>query len=350
MDYLLSNKLIEFADPLWLKMKKESIFITGGTGLFGRWFLYNLIDANDRLGLDVSVTILTRDAGRFIQKFPEFSRCSVINMIEGDVTSFEFPKNKFNKVIHMATTSAHETFDGEDQIKKFHTLVNGTERVMKFVVESGAKKVLFTSSGVAYGSIPVGMKKIPESYMGGADTTLPSSALGQGKRAAEFICAYYADKYGFEYSVARCFSFVGYGMPLNIHYAVGNFIYDALYNDVIEVKGDGSPIRSYLHLGDLVIWLLTLLTVAPSARIYNVGSDYGISIMQLAKIIRDKVCPDKALVVKGESEKNISNIESRDCYVPSIDRAREELGLDCWTSLDNSIDIMVNALRSNGDV
>lgn len=64
-------------------------------------------------------------------------------------------------------------------------------------------------------------------------------------------------------------------MNLNIHFAIGNFIKDAMENRDIIIKGDGRPLRSYLYTADLVIWLLTMLLKSENKSIYNVGGGGG---------------------------------------------------------------------------
>ena len=330
---IAASKMI---DSYWLEMRDESIFMTGGSGLFGRWFINALLAANRRLGTNIKVTILTRDPKAFLNKTPELSQDNLVSLITGDVTNFDFPSCKYSRIIHLATTSAAETFSGEDQLAKFHLLTKGTERILQFASICGAKKLLFTSSGVAYGAYSDDIKYVPETYFGAPSTTDVSSALGQGKRAAEFLCAYYAEKYNFNYVIARCFSFVGPGLPLGIHYAIGNFIKDALKSDALIVKGDGTQMRSYLYLGDLVIWILALLVHGKSGRIYNVGSDKAISILELAHRVRDLIAPEKEVIVTGNKIHNVGNFD-RKWYVPDISRAREELNLDDWTALDSAI-------------
>ncbi len=321
---------------LWESMRNESIFITGGTGLFGRWLLESLAHANRKLNLNLKVTVLTRDEHAFAQKAPHLARDPAIKFHRGDVKDFDFPDQRHSYIIHGAATSADETFLGEDPLRKFDTLVSGTRRTLDFAVRCRPKRFLFLSSGVVYGTPPTGIDFVPEDYAGAPDTTDVDSALGQAKRTAEFLCAYYAQKNGFEYSVARCFSFVGPFLPLDIHYAIGNFIGQALFEDEITVKGDGSPVRSYLYTADLVIWLLTLLLNGRNGQIYNVGSDQAISIRELAQLVRDIVNPQKTVNILGQSTYSIGNaVRSR--YVPSIEKARCELGLNVWVGLPEAI-------------
>lgn len=324
----------EDSDARWKKLQNAHIFITGGSGLFGRWFLTALLDANQRLGANIQATVLTRNPTQLLAEFASRAGAEALNLWQGDVTNFEFPVTRFSHVIHMATTSAHETYAGEDSLAKFHMLTNGTERVLQLAAKSGAKKVLFTSSGVAYGAFPEGL--VSERYSGAPSTLDAVNGLAQGKRAAEFLCSYYAEKFGFEATIARCFSFAGPGLPLDIHYAIGNFIRDAMYAEKIIVKGDGSPMRSFLYLGDLVHWLLAMLVDGQNNKIYNVGSDQAVSIFALAQTIQKTLAPHKKIEVRGDSMHAVGNV-NRNWYVPNIDFAKQDLNLAPWTALENVI-------------
>lgn len=196
----------EASDNLWLSLNNRSIFITGGSGLFGLWFLTALIDANDRLGTNIKATVLSRQPESIIKKNPEVFVNDSIQLIKGDIESFHFPKAQYDYILHMATTSARETFEGESSIDKFHMLTKGTERILNFANICGAKRFLFTSSGVSYGEYPSEIRLVPETYVGAPDVLNTASGLGQGKRAAEFYCSYYAEQYKFDYVIARCFS------------------------------------------------------------------------------------------------------------------------------------------------
>ena len=110
----------------------------------------------------------------------------------------------------------------------------------------------------------------------------------------------------------------------------------ALNEDEIVVKGDGTPQRSYLYLGDLVTWLVTLLLQGRNGEIYNVGSDDAVSILELAESVRDTLSPGKRIRVLGDTWHSVGNA-ARNRYVPDISKARTELGLAPWTTLTETI-------------
>jgi UDP-glucuronate decarboxylase len=325
----------------WSLLNGHDIFMTGGTGFFGTSLLYSLLQVKSTRVININITILTRNILSFKKKHPVLYQSDFIHCIQGNVVDFDFPSQRFSKIMHLATTSANETFNDEDQLRKYKMLTNGTERVMQFAKKCGATKVFFTSSGVAYGDLPEG--KVKESYIGAPITTDPLTALGQGKRSAEFIISYYANKYNIDYVIARCFSFVGPGLPLDIHYAIGNFIRDALTKEEILVSGDGSQMRSYLDIRDLVVWLLVLTTEFNDSKVYNVGSDCEISIKNLAYLVRDVIAPDKMVKIQNKTENNTGNF-SRNWYVPNVENVKREFNLNTWTPLRESIEYMYNKL------
>lgn len=332
------------SDRRWQAIQGASIFITGGSGLFGCWLIPAILEANRRLGTNITATVLTRNPEALLSRLSLLDTpqgitqaiTQAITVVQGDVLDFEFPKQHYTHIIHMATTSAHETFAGEDSLSKFLMLTRGTERVMQFASQCGVTKVLFTSSGVAYGAYPESLQRVPETYVGAPATTDVESGLGQGKRAAEFICSDYAHRFSFALSIARCFSFVGPGIPLNLHYAIGNFIRDAMAGNTIVVKGDGLPMRSFLYLGDLVHWLLAILVDGQHNTVYNVGSDQAVSIAALAHQVRDVLAPQVDVVVQGNAGYAVGNF-NRNWYVPDITRAQSELGVAVWTPLEQAI-------------
>jgi|WetSurMetagenome_2_1015567.scaffolds.fasta_scaffold00092_27 nucleoside-diphosphate-sugar epimerase len=327
------DHILEHTRDLWEDLRGRSMFITGGTGFFGTWLLESFVRANDRFDLKASALVLTRNPEAFRRQSPHLVANPAIRFHKGDIRDFDFPEGKFSHIIHAATTSALATFQGEDPLVKFDTIVEGTRHTLDFAVRCNARKFLMTSSGSVYGKPPPDMTYIREDYCGAPEFSDMKSALGEGKRAAEFLCAYYSERYGIETKIARCFSFVGPFLPLNIHYAIGNFIGDALNGGPIRVNGDGTPCRAYLYAADLAIWLWTILFRGESRRVYNVGSEEYVTISELANIVAHSIQQPIEVIIANES--NPSNPPDR--YVPSTKRAQQELGIEQVVSLREAI-------------
>ncbi|MBK9446528.1 MAG: NAD(P)-dependent oxidoreductase [Betaproteobacteria bacterium] len=336
--------ILQRTPEVWRELRGASIFMTGGTGWLGRTLIESVAYANRVADAKISITLLTRSPQNFAAEAPHLGSDPRIRLHQGDVKDFIFPEGQFSHVIHGAATSATETFSGHAPMEKFETLYFGTQRVLEFCKQSGARHLLFTSSGVAYGT-PSDDAPIPEEYAGAPDTCDLNTALGQGKRAAEFLCSAYGADGKTNVTIARCFSFVGPFMPLTLHYALGNFINSALEGNPIIIKGDGSPRRSYMYTADMASWILTLLIRSGNPRIFNVGSSDAITIKELAKLVMAVVTPKLELIVLGQTEHSIGN-PNRNNYVPSILRANREQRLEIWTQLETAVEKTVAFFRT----
>ena len=127
-------------------------------------------------------------------------------------------------------------------------------------------------------------------------------------------------------------SFVGPLMPLNIHYAIGNFIADIARGKSIIINGNGKEIRSYMYISDLVIWLLNILLKGKNNSIYNVGSEECVTIYKLAKKISKFSDKKTQIIVKNKNIKKKKNI-----YAPSTKKIRKELNLTSDVNLEKAI-------------
>jgi nucleoside-diphosphate-sugar epimerase len=327
------NHILNHTPDLWKEVQGQKILVTGGTGFFGCWLLESFLCANDQLGLRATAVVLTRSPESFAAKAPHLAGHPAVRLIQGDVRTFEFPVGDFPIVIH-AATEASAKLNQEDPLLMFETIVGGTRQTLEFARTHGTRRFLLTSSGAVYGKQPPEMTHLPEDHLGAPDPMDPNAAYGEGKRAAEMLCRLYAHRFGLEPKIARCFAFVGPHLPLDAHYAIGNFIRDALRGGPIRINGDGSPLRSYLYAADLAVWLWTILLKGQTCRPYNVGSGKSISIAELADLVRRAVNPDLEIIVARQPDAS----QPPQRYVPSTERAGNELDLGSWIPLEAAIE------------
>jgi dTDP-glucose 4,6-dehydratase len=317
---------------LWSEIRNQNIYFTGGTGFFGCWLVESFLHVNRIERLNAHATILTRDPASFNRKCPHLACDPAIKLLAGNVRDFTYPDGEFRYVIHAATEASAKQA-AENPIEMLATILRGTERTLDFAASHGTQKFLLASSGAVYGIQPTSITHLSEDYAGAPNPLKCDSVYSEGKRAAELMCAVYGAKYGIECKIARCFAFVGPHLPLDAHFAIGNFIRDAMKRDSIRVNGDGTPKRSYMYAADLAIWLWSILFRAPAMEAFNVGSDRSISILELAHAVNAALGSTATVQV---ARKAIPGVQLQQ-YVPSIKKAEQQLGLKCEVSLEDAI-------------
>jgi len=294
-------------------MRNKRIFITGGTGFFGKSLIRHCRELKEN-----DIVILSPESEKRIKNFPSLRTDNRIDFLRGDVRDFEFPDGDFDYIFHGATTSG--TIIPDDEM--LSVVVDGTKHVLDFASHNThLSNLLYVSSGAVYGdkyNVPM-----REDF-----SCKPVNVYGRSKLEAEELCL----DSGVPCSIARCFAFVGEYLPLDSHFAIGNFIRDCQNDQPIVIKGDGTPIRTYLYSGDLAHWLWTILLHGEPGRAYNVGSARAISIGALAETVRKVAGTSNDIKVlmplSGEPPQR---------YMPDISRLRAELGLEERTSLEEAI-------------
>ena len=320
-----------------------SILLTGGTGFFGKNILRTLSQ-------NIKLTILSRNPENFNHKFHELLEGDNVTFIRGDIRDFKLsPDLKFDYVIHGAT-EASAKLEKENPQEMYSVIVDGTKHLLKQITGRGVDRLLFLSSGGVYGRQPPELSHIPETY-----SPSPITSYGKGKLEAERLCL----DSGIETVIARCFAFVGPYLPLDIHFAIGNFILNGLRKEPIIIKGDESPYRSYMYADDLVEWLWAILINGKIGEAYNVGSEEAISIADLAHLVSSCFTPSPEVHILGptthdslpstqHSTLNTFHTGASspiphppfplpERYIPSTQKAQKELGLTLQTKLKDAI-------------
>jgi nucleoside-diphosphate-sugar epimerase len=295
-------------------LRGARIFLTGGTGFFGKWLLAAFDHAGRELNLGLQLTILSRDPRRFLSAWPEARGRTGWNFLEGDVAEVPNLLHRYEYVLHAAADTTAVNTPAEEAART-RTIVDGTQRMLEIAERGRARRMLLVSSGAIYGAAAGRREGAKESD---ADAARAVTPYGQAKRAAELACG----KTKVDCTLARAFAFLGPHLPLEAHYAAGNFVRDALRGGPIEVRGDGTALRSYLYPTDLVVCLLAILMRGGRGEAYNVGSDEVVSTAELARAIADDVTPPARVEIQAKEPQGPQHI-----YLPAIAKARDEFGL-----------------------
>jgi dTDP-glucose 4,6-dehydratase len=302
----------------WEALRGARVFLTGGTGFVGRWLLAAFVHANREHALDARVDVLTRDPDAFAHACPDLVPDDAVALVPGDVRTADASRATYTHVIHGAAPSDAGITERRP-LEILEIIETGTRRVLELSSRCRARRFLLLSSGAVYGP-PAPRGGFVEGSPRGPLWPTERSAYHAGKRSAEDL-TWAAHDAGLSVTVARLFAFVGPHLPLDRHFAIGNFIADALAGRTIRVRGDGSPVRSYLYAADMAAWLwMMLLDERAAGATYNVGSERSVSIAETARLVAAESGAGMNVTVLGGGERGAG-----DWYVPSTKRARDEL-------------------------
>lgn len=315
------KELLLISGPDLRVWEKQNLLITGGTGFFGKWLLETLQFAREtgrmRFG---HIFVLSRDPDSFTKSYPHLQN---FDFIQGDVRSFKFPNKKIHGLIHGAT-SASAKLNSENPQEMFDTIVEGTRRSILCAKESPGCRFLMLSSGAVYGKKNLGDGPSGEEDFNFSDRAKLNDAYADGKREAERMTV--SQDFNGSTVIARCFAFVGPYLPLREHFAIGNFIANVLDGEEIVIKGDGSPLRSYLYASELVQALLRIFSGGQLRTAYNVGSDQAFTIQQVAEaVLRQSLnlgLKPVGMRILGQGPKPANP----PAYLPACDRIAQNLG------------------------
>lgn len=324
-------------------LRGKTLLVTGASGFFGAWTLL-AIEALNAEGLGIHARAISRDPSSFAARWPELTGDLPTNPTESMSTheagwlswlagGFEAmgAAGPLDGILHLAGSSDKAGNDANPFAMAQMTL-EGAVACARLAQQNKAKW-LFASSGAVYGSrsLPQGPAFESDAAASAPEPTAQGSAPGYGhaKRLAEWVAAQSGGV------IARPFAFLGPLLPLDWHFAAGNFARDALAGNAIQLSGDGSPLRTYMHPADLAVWILGLWALGTPAQAYNVGGEDTVSVWGLAEMYSqaaESPAPTRAREPHREA--------TPEMYAPDCSKARA-LGLGCAFGLSAAIDSLL---------
>jgi len=317
------------------KLDRARILILGGTGFVGTWLVSALLYANELLDLNLQVTVVTRDKALAEMRL-QASDVPALKVIEMDLQrDVHEGKGPFTHLIHAATPSSPRT-GGLDADYVTDVSLRGTRYLIgKAKSQSFAPVMLHVSSGAVYG---------PQ----GPDTPLLLEKTPTA--AAQSLNAYARAKLEVEKSITdagaagivrgvnpRLFAFAGPHIALDAHFAVGNFVHDALYSGKITLKGNPKTVRSYLYPTDMTSWLIACLA-NPTLQPLHIGSDNPMEMQEV--VSRISSLAGGIPVTSGCEAAPITR------YVPATIETQKYLGVEQRVSFEDGIERWMRWLKN----
>ena len=319
-------------------MTERSLLLIGGSGFFGKSFL----DAHRRGLLKpwsiTRIIVVARSASSLRRDHPNLVTAD-ITLLEADAASaVSLPAADF--VVHAASTTDARRY-AEDPKGERANILGAIENYIKIADQvHRSSRIVFASSGAVYGQQPPDLAELSEDFIPGEAGGLVDYKrdYAEAKRLSEARITELGAG-GVRTSIARCFAFVGYYLPRDQHFAIGNFLADGLAGRPVRVAARKAVYRSYMHADDLVRWLMTIADAASSSSpVYNVGSDEALAVGEVASVVASRfgVAAEVPLITDPAVDR----------YIPSISRARRELGLELTFDLEAAVDEVATRLEA----
>ncbi len=211
-----------------------------------------------------------------------FEHNEKVDWIEGDMLSTHDLDNCLkgvDAVFHLVSTTFPKN-SNENPIYDVESNLVGSLRLLDSMVRNGVPRIIFISSGGTVYGVPEYLP-VDEQH-----ATNPRVSYGITKLAIEKYLQLYSELHGIRPVILRVSN--PFGSKQRMESAQGAataFLRRALNDEQVEIWGDGSVTRDYLHVSDVAEAFLKALTYEGEKSVFNIGSGEGVSLNQLLGII-----------------------------------------------------------------
>ena len=319
-----------------MNIKNKSILITGGAGFIGSHLVERLVNDNYVVVFDN----MKRNALKHVlESHPN------LHIVKGDVLDVDhlgicFKNERCNIIIHLAAIAGIYTVT-ESPSTTMKVNIIGTQNILDLALTmKGLERFVNFSTSEVYGTFAYKNKENDPTYAGVIGEARP--VYGASKIAGEHLA--YSCYTEHQLPIVNLRPFNVYGPRQIGEGAIHNFITLALQDKEIIVYGDGTQIRSWCYIDDMVNGVFFCLEKDKSVgEVFNIGTPRGtIGVYELAKKII-KITNSKSEIVFLK-RKVASDIEIR---IPNIAKAQKFLGYNPAVELDEGLERTVAWFRKN---
>lgn len=284
-------------DIPWERFHNASVLVTGGTGMLPAYLALTLLGyRRSRPDCGLEVYVLARNAEMAKRRYVIDWEQPYFHFIQADVCDGLPDIDTFDYIIHGASPADPRQF-GKNPVGVFLPNVLGLYHLLEAARKAGTKGVLFMSSGEVYGRLPEQVEMIRERDFGSLDTMILRSCYAEGKRAGETLCKIWAEQYHVPTKVARISHTFGPTMDIDRDSrSFAEFVRCVVERKDIQLKSDGSAVRSFCYVSDCVEGMLRILLMGESGRAYNLAGEEYYSILEVAQLLSG-LFPERRLCV-----------------------------------------------------
>ncbi|MFK7819904.1 MAG: NAD-dependent epimerase/dehydratase family protein [Planctomycetaceae bacterium] len=315
--------------------------VTGGAGFIGSHLTGRLLE----LGHEVTV-LDDLSTGRSenldgVKDHPNFTfrQASITDPVAlADVVP------GIEEVYHMAAAVGVQLV-ADDPVRTIETNIYPTETLLRLAVH-GVKRFFLASTSEAYGKNPKDAWSEEDDLHFGP-TSKPRWAYGCSKAIDEFLALAYHKKYGLGVTVGRFFNVVGPRQVGHYGMVVPRFVDQALSGGPVVVYDDGSQVRCFAHVREIVDSVIKLMQEPSTAgSVYNIGSDQPVTIQQLAEKVIERTDPSVKIEYLPYEDAYGANFEDVRRRVPNVDRLQDAIGTKPTSTLGEILDDIIAWKRS----
>lgn len=293
----------------WETFKNKTILISGAAGFLPAYMVETLLYLNETRKFNIKVIGLVRNLEKARARFVHYDGSKNLQFISQDVCAQIKINENVDYIIHAASQATPKLFYA-DPVGTITPNVIGTSNLLNLAAEKKVKCFLFFSTSGVHGHVDANSYPIKENCFGYLDSMDLASCYLESKRMGENMCVAWMHQYGVPVKIVRPATTYGPGLKLDDGRSFADFISNIINRHDIEIFSDGKALRNFCYLADATLGFFTVMLKGKAGEAYNVATDQEISIIDLAKLLVEKVFPERKLkvVMKTDISKNYLRI------------------------------------------
>lgn len=315
--------------------------VTGGAGFIGSHLTELLLARGDEV---LVLDNMSTGQEQNLEHVRHNSRLEVRQASITDTVALHEAVHEVDEIYHLAAAVGVKLV-ADDPVRTIETNIYPTDHLLRLAVQGKVRKFFLASTSEVYGKHP-GEAWVEDDDLHLGPTSRPRWAYGCSKAIDEFLALAYHRKYGLGVTVGRFFNVVGPRQVGHYGMVVPRFVEAALRGGPVIVYDDGSQVRCFAHAREVTRCVVRLMeTDAAEGRVFNIGSDQPISILELAQRVIAMTNPAARIEFLPYNKAYSEDFEDVQRRVPNVDRLFATIGMKPMMSLDSILQDIIHWKR-----